>query len=183
LDDEYFRTMLAFHHQAAEHSEARGTLASVARGLAKREQVKFRRRFLAGIQPVRVVSPAGEQMGTVMGYPVDLVRLGRVTERVTKGLYYLERGSRLPDGYIITSRAEDGLSQLEPAILRELQATILGPLSQVADKAGSRGVLRYRVVFDEKDPGFSAWLLTFYDCVPFLSLTIREGSADPEADD
>ena len=60
-----------------------------------------------------VKTSAGLHVGNAEAYDVNLERLGRVTDRIVKGLYFKEFGGRLPNTHGVRSFAESGLTDID----------------------------------------------------------------------
>ena len=56
--------------------------------------------------PVDVVTPGGIWLGRAMGYNVDLGRVDRVLQRMVRGLYFIERGCRVPSDVLLAAFSE-----------------------------------------------------------------------------
>ena len=171
MDDEYFRTMLAMRRQVGNHPEVKSVLPAVLRSLSNPKKKRFTRSFLRTLRKLPVRTPSGLYAGTAGTYNVDLTRLDAVAARIAKGLFYKERGYRLPDNYEARSFSNDGLRDLDSRTIRDLQETILAPLMAQRTKTIGWEVFEYRVSFAESHPNASAWLFRFYNDVMFLVLT------------
>jgi hypothetical protein len=163
-DDEYFRLAMAFNSVALAHPVLQQLETDVMRALTKPTKAGFarstwrmtRRGF---IQLTRHLSvPA-------MAFGVDRERLARVVERITRGLYFRHRGVRIPAGYSVTV-ADELHFDMEGADI--VQAKLdAQPVIDIAN-----GVFTYRYCYrEERDPGVSAWLMTFYGAVKFVGMT------------
>lgn len=171
-DDEYFKTMMVFKDEAGSHPEAAGIRSSVFRGLQMPEKIGFARNLVQGIREVRVRTPAGLHLGRRLAFNVDLTRLDRVVDRITRGLYWHHRGSRIPDEFEVVILSEDGLrSVAAPEIERiRIQKEIVIPALKNPCHSVGRGVMRYWYASISDQPPVLAWLYQFYEDVKFVAL-------------
>jgi hypothetical protein len=180
-DDEYFKTVMVWKETAGSHPEATKIRDSVFRGLAMPKKATFARRLLAGLQDVDLKTPAGLHAGRATGFDVDLARLDRVVERVTRGLYWHSRGHRrLPSDHTVTVWSEHGLRGLQPKDASDLRRTLVEPILNNPPRSIARGVLRYWYAEGDLEH-VTGWLLEFYGDVRFVAFTVPElrASLDP----
>ncbi len=132
----------------------------------------FTRSLLKSMGEVNVVTQGGLIVGRKPAYDVNLARLDNVARRITKGIFYHEKGYRLPDGYEVDAFSESGLRDLSDEPKHDLRTQILQPLMSNAPKIIGKQTFSYRVAFSDTDPNTSAWLLVFYERVSFLCLSL-----------
>lgn len=179
-DDEYFRLMVTLREDTADHPEVEKVLPTVLRSLGKPTSQGFTSALLRNRTIVNLRTTGGLYVGMKPAYNVDLQRLDSVAERITKGLFYFEKGFRLPNEYEVFSYSESGFRDITNDFKNDLQEKIIQPLMATELKIIGNNVFSYRVSFTKEDPNTSAWLLVFYDKVAFLSLTLpREVTAIP----
>jgi hypothetical protein len=171
LDDEYFRTVIALEEKAGEHPEAQRILDAVLRSLQKPKKKRFRRALLSGIREVDRVSPAGLYLGKASSYNVDLGRLTRVVERITRGLFLHHNGRRLPLDCEVRSFASSGFSNAEPGVVKELLGLVEQTRANQMHAIGN-DVFCYRYAVARDQENSSAWVLVVYRAISFISLTI-----------
>lgn len=175
-DDEYFRLMLTLREDTASHPDVKQILPTVLRSLARPDKVGFAKSLLKSIKEVNVRTRSGLFLGNKPAFDVNLTRLDNVAGRITKGLFYQEKGYRLPDEYDVTAYSESGLQDLTSDVKQELQATILQPIMSNAPKTIGSQVFTYRVAYSDTDPNTSVWLFVFYERVAFLCMTLPKES-------
>lgn len=171
-DDEYFRVMLNFHDTAGDHPDARGVRATVFRALDRPDSGGLRHRIAKATRQVDVLSSSGIYIGRRLGFDVDLVRLDRVVARVLKGLYFKEKGQRLPEGFTAEVYSEDGLRGISPDSAEEMRRELIRPALATAPRVIGNNVLRYWVAFASDHPYVSGWLFQFYGRVNFVGVTV-----------
>jgi hypothetical protein len=171
-DDEYFRLALTLREDTADHPDVKLVLPTVMRSLARPEQIGFTRALLKGMKVVNARTKSGLYLGRKSAYDVNLARLDRVATRITKGLFYHEKGYRLPDTHDAAALSESGLPNVTDDYKQELQANILQPLMSNTPKTIGNGVFTYRVAYADTEANTSVWLFEFYGRVRFLCLTL-----------
>lgn len=161
-DDEYFKTVMVLKNRAGEHSEAQAIRPSVYRALGMPQKEGFKE----SIAKSRIRIPARTAAGlhvTRDAMTVDVERLGRVVERVVRGLHWHHHNHvRLAGGCRVMAWSES--SDYGAAPVEEPHA--LG-----------RGVLRYSFEAEPSDPlrarpTLGRWILVFFENVKFLAVTL-----------
>jgi len=170
-DDEYFRLTLCLSEQVGTDANARQNRDTIFRSLERDEAVGFRTALVADIRPVRIRTPTGLDLGTRLGFDVDLQRIFGVVERTVRGLFFHEAKRRLDPNYDVRIFSDDTLIENSPEVLKELRNTILIPLAQKSPTVIANGAFHYRFQITDEDPSVSVWALSFYEGVSFLGLT------------
>jgi hypothetical protein len=109
--------------------------------------------------------------GRAAGPDADLPRVHRVVARVVRGLYFRETGRRFPVGEPLDVHCNASLAGCPPELLAHLRDEILDPLLTWPVKQIGGRVFEYRSWHAPDLPFGSAWLLTFFESVPFVVLT------------
>lgn len=174
-DDEYFKTMMVLKDRAGSHPGAAAIRDSVFRGLNHPRKIGFARALVRSIREVPVRTAAGLHAGTATAFDVDLARLDRVVERVTKGLFWRHRGHRLPEDFAVRSYSEEGLREVDSETMDSIRTVVEPVLRQSINSVGD-GVLNYWFAFATDEPDASAWVFEFYKDVRFAALTVRGGT-------
>jgi len=169
MDDEYFRMMLVMR-QDANHPAVPKLLPAVMRGLGKSQKRGMLRGVLKNMRTVSLKTPAGLYVGQAEAYNVNLERLGRVTDRIVKGLYFKEFGSRLPSTHGISSFAESGLTDIAQELRLTIEETVTSLISNPPRVIGE-GVFEYWFQATGEDSATTAWLMRFYAVESFFCIT------------
>lgn len=98
-DDEYFRLITTIREDALKHPEANRILEVISRSFEREEHNNLRQSILKTLKYVERVSPGGLYLGTSPSFEQDYARLNNVAAKITQGLFYHERGYRLPDSH------------------------------------------------------------------------------------
>lgn len=171
-DDEYFRDSLVMRHDVGGSSSGQQILNKALRALARPQQRGYARALARRTRLAQVQSEAGLLLGNAPVYIVENERLSRVVERTLRGLYYHEEGERLPEEGIARAWSLNGFQGASDSVLRELlkfsRACLASEPVTIAPSVFTYWIART----PEGKPG--AWLLLFYERVPFLGLTVPQ---------
>ncbi len=166
--------MLVLRKDIASHPAASKLLDAVHRSLARPRKRKMLEALVRSMGPVSIRTPAGLYLGQAPGYHVDLERLGRVTNRIVRGLFFKTFGRILPTTHGVRSFVESGLRDLPPDLDSVVRQTVMvlasTPLHQIGDD-----VFEYRYQVTSVDPNTTAWLFRFYNVEAFLVVTAPRG--------
>jgi len=168
LDDEYFKSRIAFRKDIKEHEVIKQIRPSVIRAFEKKEKQGFAKAFLRSLQRVDFPgSPGPAQPG--LTYEVELDRLYRVIARVTHGYHWKEVGHRIDLSTCYVGVVGD--EQLEGAD-PEFQEATRQQFSTAPSTTIGNKVFSFQGVRDKADRRVTVWLMTFYERVNFLSATL-----------
>ncbi|MFH2069320.1 MAG: hypothetical protein ABII89_07680 [Candidatus Omnitrophota bacterium] len=170
-DDEYFRLKVCLREDAGNHPKARKNWDAIFRSLNRMEASGFQKSFFADMHNVQLSTPAGIFIGQQLGYDVNMIRIRRVVERITRGLYFAERGSFLGFHNEVRVHADEDLHQETKKVLDELSKNVLLPLAAQTPKIIGDNVFSYRFHITDENPAYSVWGFSFYGSVPFLCFT------------
>jgi hypothetical protein len=163
--------MMVLKERAGNHPEAEAIRESVFRGLSMPQKRRFKQKILGGIRQVALRSPAGLHLGKALSYEVDLIRIKRVVERITRGLYWHHYDhARLPDDCSIMVWPEDGFRKMPPEEIQQLRNKIVDPILNNPVHSIGRDVLRYYYTSGDLDH-VTGWLYEFFGDVRFLAFT------------
>jgi hypothetical protein len=172
-DDEYFKNWLVLRHDVSTHPIGSRLLDSVYRSFGKPEARLMLKSLADTIRHIPVFSPSGLYLGDAPAYDVDLNRMGKVTNRIVRGLFFTEFSRRLPEGYGVRSFAESGLRSLTPdnsILLRK----VLEVVSSTACRTIGERVFEYWFQAAPEDPNTTAWLLRFFESESFFCVTAQD---------
>lgn len=170
-DDEYFRLVLSMRYDTGDHPAVRGILPSVYRSLENPNKRGLQVALAKSFCRIPVLSPERRIRGLAAGYDVDLRRLGRVAERITRGLFFHELGYRVPDDFCVRVYSPEGLRGSESCV-DDGFICFVERLTRTPSTVLSRGVFAYWFQRIQERTHWSAWVLTFYERVPFLGLVV-----------
>lgn len=177
-NDKYFRNVIALREDVGDHADAKKIWPTIFRSLSKPKKMGLKMSFLRSMCMVPHKTPSGLYVGSALALNVDLDRLMSVADRITRGLYFHEVGTRLPDGYKVVVRLDEHLKCMSENGLREIAKTILHPLMSKKEKVIGDNVFSYRFVSANDRPTPSVWLLLFYGQVAFLCAVLPEAEIE-----
>lgn len=170
-DDECFKTVMVLKDRAGSHPEAAASRPSVFRALAMPNKRRFTRRILESVRQVALRTPGSLHVGAAPAFDVDLVRLDRVVERITRGLYWHHHNHvRLPIDHKVAVWSEDGLRDITAADALHLRRTLVDPILNNPARSIGRNVLRYWYASGNHEH-VTGWLFEFYGDVRFVAFT------------
>lgn len=175
-DDEYFKTMLSLRDINYEHPDAKAICPSVFRSLNKTSKKYFLKYILQNTKRVNLKTKSGLNLGYRLAYNVDLKRLGMVVERIVRGLFVNETGGILPKEALVSVWNEDGLSFMGKNHIKELQDTIVTPVTKNELHVIGTNTFTYQFALDSDKKWASAWILRFYEKTSFLAITLPPGN-------
>jgi hypothetical protein len=156
-DDELLKTVFGLGIDPQSSSDHKAIAQSVVRGLVRKEAPAFRAAALRNPQAVMAQTTSGVYLPT-WKIDVDADRLKNFGIRVVRGLYYTERGQRLPDEAICVAAIQDLPHDPE----RPLDLSLLNDLLALPPKVIHDDVFAYRFFIDPDEPTRSVWMLAFY---------------------
>ena len=173
-DDEYFIWVVTINAKAvgSEADEARRQRLQMPASIRRRRMAT---RIVNARRPVDIVTPAGVWLGRAMGYNVDLGRVDRVLERVVRGLYFVERGYRLPQNVFVAAHAEPPPDAFHWPTIQTLIAR--------GGRSVARGAFEYWFSAVDDRPEWALCLMRFFGGVLALGFIVddriesREGIA------
>jgi hypothetical protein len=171
-DDEYFKNALVMRIDSYNHPDVQKLLPSVVRSYRKPTKIGYRNALLNTLRQVELRTPSGLYAGTTGAYDVDMNRLNKTVTRIVRGLFYTERGVRLPESHMVAVYSDWQLDGLAGDQKSKLVSTITAPLMKKLPKVIGEETFTYRFQFFEEDPFMSVWLMRFYGAILYLALTL-----------
>lgn len=102
--------------------------------------------------------------------PADMKRINRVIRKIVKGLSYTYSEVDWPRPCPLPVDLPIKIHRLTPkAFVTTDRAFNLAPRHGAWTTMGSEGVVRYRAISESSTSHHVAWLLLFYNCLPFLA--------------
>jgi hypothetical protein len=170
--------VLVVREDAGNHVEARRAWQTVLRSLQRAEATGLRISLLGSIHPVLLRSQSGLLLGRRAGYGVDLDRLNRVVTRIVKGLFFHEKGYRLPATHEAVGLVDPKLNQEEQSLA--YLTKVLGPLQFQPETRVGDGIFSYRFLFTTDEPDSSVWLMSFYEKLHAIGVTLPLSALQPD---
>lgn len=170
-DDEYFRLVFAVLKESDDHIVAKKAIKKVKRSLNNPNQKGFQSMIKASADNFFKKDENGEWIKNP-GLKVEINRINTIFEFITKGLFYLETGSRLPDQYHVVStfgREED--SKKGKAKLGEFRKILA---NESWKEIGEQEVFKYRYSFSVENTPQSIWEMKIYNGKSTIALIANQ---------
>jgi hypothetical protein len=172
-DDEYLRTMIALSAKGKSDESLKLLSEAAVRSLARPEAVNFRRAILGNLKETFVYDPAGIVVPATFGN-VDLSRFDKVIARIIKGLFFKERGQRLPSNYVVENYSTEGLKKVPRAEGKRLAEQIKGVIASDPKEIVGPQFL-YWSQYSESDLNLSFWVILIHRHHSFIGWTVKAG--------
>lgn len=128
--------------------------------------------------PAELVTRSGLYVGTAPALRVEGARLNRVAGRIVRGLFYHEKGFRLPDTCEAVAFADPLTMSDDPEVINRVVSFMLTkPETVIGDN-----VFSYRYFFHDEEEYTSAWLMTFYGSMLFSGSTSLKESTEMDTE-
>lgn len=170
-DDEYLRTMIALSTKGERTASLDTLSAAAVRSLVRPEAVHFRESMLRDLRETFTPGPAGVLVPVLLGN-VDLTRFDKVIARIIKGIFFAERGTRLPSDHKVVSYSTAGLTRIPVAVGRQLQALVEPLLARDPKSIGGLEFI-YWSDYNPADMNQSSWILLIHRYHSFIGWTVR----------
>lgn len=174
MDDEYFRMVMAIREDTFEHPDVQKVLPAIHRSFGNPKKKAFFQAILKTTQVVDQYTPAGIYIGKAPTFDINMNRIRAVCQRIAKGLFYYERGIRLPDGFVATAYYGQDFIGDPSEIGKRLRSLTSYVLSKQHKTIGNNVFSYWHSFMDEyEEPhnNLSVWFLEFYGKVQFLCMT------------
>jgi hypothetical protein len=167
LDDDYFWMIMHTRMETGGHAELNKTKAKFITSLNRKESARYKRAILNSLFSTELVTKSGLYVGRATAFRVKGKRLNRVASRIVKGLFYHEKGFRLPDDCEALAFADPLTMNDDPEVINRMVSFMLTK----PEKVIGDNVFSYRYYFHEEEEYTSAWLMVFYESMLFFGST------------
>ncbi|MBS0205693.1 MAG: hypothetical protein JSS49_22555 [Planctomycetes bacterium] len=176
-DDEYFRLKVGLNDKARGHPDVKGIIPVIFKSLNRIQAARFGMAFLRDLQYGPEFTQSGLYAGNRLAFDVDLSRIFRVVERTARGLYFVEKSELLPVNCRFWTISDDTLHQNGADAAEEIRSNIIAPLLAQPEHVVGRNAFSYRY---EINGEVSAWLMTFYGAIPFVTVILPPEKMTPQ---
>jgi hypothetical protein len=170
-EDEYFKLVLTLNGEVFDHPDVQKVLPSVLRSLHNPHNRDIKIELLKTLRRTNPRTPGGLLLPAKPMFVARADRVERVIERVTKGLFFHEKGYRLPDDHMAIGFSPTRFIDADKDFSEHLRKSLIEPVSTQKPKTIGNDVFSYKFLWDGTDPNSSAWLFLFYKRVPFIGGT------------
>jgi hypothetical protein len=172
MDNEYLLVALSMRSDISEHPEVLKNKVKIRRLFQKPDKQRFRASFLNRLAVVDSYTPAGIYLGKKPAFQANMKRVNNVVKRIVRGLFYKEKGRRLPDGYQVCCYIFDILNEHPYLLGVFMMKDIINSTLQGKSVTIGNDVFRYWCKFNVDEENISTWVLFFYGRVNFLAFVI-----------
>lgn len=161
MDDEYFILVFAVLKESKDHPIAQKVLKKVKRALNNPDKEEYADMIQSSANNILSRDKEGKIVEKETGLDVEIIRINRVFKFITKGLFFLETGSRLNDNYrAISTFGMEGDSKDGDKKLREFRKKLS---DKPWEEIGNNGVFKYRHTFAiDPNASQSLWEMQIY---------------------
>jgi len=171
-DDEYFRLWLIARENAKGNIARDSLLSSVLRSLKRPQAQGWAANFWSNVRAAERLTPAGLYVGTGNLGTFEGARLDRVLTRITKGLFFHEKGHRLPNDHCVRPICLARLDELELINSEARNATEEFIAALLASSEHNFGqAFRYWWLQSPNGLYRSVWLFEFYGLLEYFCTT------------
>jgi hypothetical protein len=148
---------------------------ATTRAFARPEGERFAKSILKTVRRTFVPTPSGVLIPAFFG-TVNLDRLDLVTARIIKGIFYTERGRRLPSDYKVVAYSTEGLKRVPTSVGQQLKTIIEVLIAREPKRVGGPQFL-YWSDYDPDDHNQSTWLLVIHRHHFFIGWTVKASTS------
>jgi hypothetical protein len=167
LDDEYFRTAMAFRWDVSDHPAAAVVLQKALRSTGR--SAGLRKLFTDTLEKAPIITHSGIYLEDGARFEADMSRIDRVLERIVRGLYYKKVGNALPSGHRIMLIADEMMQQADGQLRNEILRAWGPHLQGEPQVFGKEAFLFFW--FIDPTVNCSGWFLVFFSRVIYLAIT------------
>lgn len=161
LDDEYFRDIVIKSHLVSDRPQVQPLLEKMFRGLSYPKKKKYAQATLRSFSEASVGTFEGIYLGRRPAIKIDQARLQRTVIRYVKGLHKWFFHSRVQDDAIIRV-------SFDPENIWNKQSDFLKLFESRRWVGIQKESFVFKVLKLDDMPGWSAWLLLFYESFPIF---------------
>jgi hypothetical protein len=175
-DDEYFIVYVAFRDSAKGNPQRDRLFKKVISKLEHTRKRKLSKGLLSDIRVIRRTTPTGIILPAALAMPINGLRIRNVVNRIVKGIYFHETGSRLPETHRVISYDELGFNNpsLELALYLTGIREFIGHL-HTRPKKTIGNVFGYRWDSNPVDSANTMWFLEFFESIRFFCTSDLNG--------
>lgn len=159
LDDEYFRLILSTCQAASDHPAAKRLWPAIRRSLSRPHKPRIKE--VSFIETPKARAPSELLAQRNQAFVVDCCRIDKILAKIVRGLFFHQRGYRLPSTYEVITHSNSLLNRA----VSQKNEPIEFPVQSL--EAVGDGVFSYGSYFYDGDSDTSIWLLSFFEKVQF----------------
>jgi len=169
-DDEYFRDVILMREDIFDLEDLETLRNKVIRSLRRAESSKYKKKLISGSEKINVFTKNGLFIGEKTTYNVDLNRLRKVIDRITRGLYFKKEGKVLDQNYDVKTYTSEDIANWNLKSQEEWLLLLVNILQKRLHHFGK--IFAYNYLLAKDDSNASVWLFNFYQKIVFISITL-----------
>lgn len=160
-DDEYFR-LIASEVDTAVHPDAKKASEAIVRSIGRPQATGFRDSLRRSMYPVEVAVGDATEVRPFVG--LDVRRLDRTADKITRGLFYHSKGYPVPANYrVLTTNLDLFMARPSSVEMAKLIYNYLLPkCSWIEPTIIGNNVFSYQIFFESDDVNTVFILMQFY---------------------
>lgn len=171
-DDEYFRDALNMNARVFDHPDVQKNSSSLRRSFSNSHNQKLKSQLLGSIRLVNPRTQGGLLLPLQPVFTVHIRRLDNVIARITKGLFFHEKGYRLPDDHMAMGFTTAEFERAPQHFLQYVRENLIEKVLTRKPTTIGNDVFSYKFMCDSDYPNSSAWLFLFYGELSFIGITL-----------
>jgi len=175
-DDEYFRIWLVSRENTKGHPARDAVFPTMQRSLRRKAAPGFAKAFRRKLTPTERFTSSGIYAGTGLLQEFEGHRIDKVAARITQGLFFHEKGYRLPDDHVVRTFCLFRIDHLDPELSQSVTDFIAALLASPPRSIGT--VFRYWWLQSPNGPHNSVWLFEFYARLEYFCTTAPTDLSD-----
>jgi hypothetical protein len=169
LDDEYFRTTMAFRWDVYEHPAAQKIIESSLRAVSRDQASGLSKLFTQTLEAINLYSHSGLYIGKGGRFKVDSIRIERVLIRIVRGLFYYKTGRRLSEDTNVVVISDEITEQANPKLRREIICGLAPIFNKEPEVFGKETFLFY---WNQQNTEMTYWVLVFFSKIIYYAVTV-----------
>ncbi len=169
LDDEYFDLMLSMTENVENNEDVLKRRKSIIRNLSRPESKGLLKMVQDSVRHVVDEYPNGEER-TRVAISINYDRINSLIARVIKGLFYVEKGVRLPDNLNVLVREFESIDVFNKQAV-DSTIRILKMIQNSEWRTIREGVFEYQMRFAE-DSNVGGIIINIFGRFSFLGLVV-----------
>lgn len=174
-EDEYFGITMALREKSQNHPSSDKVIPKILEGLHHTNASGLRKKVFHNFSIKNIVTTTGIFLGSYPVFEEEAEPIIRVMERITKGLYYLEKKKPYPQNYRINVKFGRSLIEGNIAKLQLLNQAV-EIFRTVTPKIIGSGEFKYWLRFADDDNCSFGALIQIYNSRYFLCFSIPANS-------
>ncbi len=178
LDDEYFKLIMSARIDTHEHPDARKGWKKELERLKNPFRQGLRNHFISRMSMIDLYTKAGLYIGkTGLMKDIDIVRLCRVIDRITRGLFFIHYSiplTQLSEKYDVMSFPINSLDTLPAELKVKFRDGVLEQLKYIKDEVVGDNTFVYKFITAPDNKYYSIWFYMFYGKWSFISMIAHE---------